>query len=448
MTCSSLPRGPKGKPILGHALSLSGDALAFLQHSAVEYGDLVPLRFVGKPILFVNQPEAIAQVLATNHQKVVKGISRRSDHILLGDGISLSEGSTWRRERRLIQPAFHRDRLAAYGEDMVLVVERAVNGWRAGETRDICVEMSNLTLAIVGKTLLDIDAQGDASDLVGAVTYAMACRDAHARSMSMLLPDGFPTPANLRSQSARRHIDAIVQSVIDRRRTTGDDRSDLLSTLLNARDEHGRALPDEHLRNEVRTILVGGHETVADLLSWTWYLLSQHPEVEAKLLAEFETAFGGRTPAASDLPCLPYAAMVISEVLRLYPPASVLTREAIADFEIDGYLVPRGTEIVMSPWVVQRDSRYFSDPERFNPDRWTDGLASRLPHYAYFPFGGGPRLCIGKSFATQETILVLAVIARRFHLDLVPGHPVVPDPIPTLHPKFGLPMVIQRRPLP
>ena len=444
MTSSALPREPKGNPILGHALSLSGNALPFLLASAADYGDLIPLRFFGKRILFVNHPDHIAHVLATCHRQVVKGISRRSDHILLGDGISLSEGNVWRRERRLIQSAFYRERLAAYGADVVALTERTREGWCDGETRDLEVELTKLTMEIVGKTLFGIDA-GDNAELATAVSHAMACRAARVKSPQMLLPDRFPAPTTLRLRQARRRLDAIVQRRIDARRRAADDRDDLLALLLKARDEDGRALSDQQVRDEVVTIFVGGHETVADLLAWTWYLLSQHPEVEASLLAELDATLGGQLPTVADLSRLPYAGMVVSEVLRLYPPASVLTREVITDFAIDGYRVVPGTEIVMSPWVMHRDPRYFADPEAFRPERWADGLASRLPRYAYFPFGGGPRLCIGKAFATMEAMLVLATVVPRVHLALLPGQRVEAEEIPTLHPKDGLPMVLQSR---
>lgn len=261
----------------------------------------------------------------------------------------------------------------------------------------------------------------------------------------MLLPVSLPTPTNLRMRRARRRIDDIVQRILEERRDAGDDRGDLLSMLLRAQDEDGRGVTARQVKDEVMAIFVGGHETVANLLAWAWYLLSQHPEVETRLLAELDTVLGGRLPTVSDLPRLPYTSTIVSEVLRLYPPASVLTREAIADVRIGAYTVARGTEIVVSPWVMHRDPRYFADPEVFKPDRWADGLASRLPRYAYFPFGGGPRLCIGKSFATMEAILVLAVVAQRFRLELLRGQRVVAEELPTLHPKFGLRMVVQPR---
>lgn len=445
-TVSSLPSlGPKGSYILGNALSLSRNALGFLHACAREHGDLVRLRFLGKRILFVNHPDYIADVLVANHRNVVKGVTRRSDQRLLGQGISLSEGDAWRHERRLMQPTFHRERIEAYAKDVVTLAERLRESWHADETRNVYVEMGKLTMAVVGKTLLGIDFENEAADLADALASVVACREAHARSVSMLLPDQFLTPMNLRVRFVRRRVDAILQRVIDRRRFSDGQRDDLLAALLRSPDDSGQPMTDQQVKDEVVTMFVGGHETVANLLTWTWYLLSRHPDVEARLLGEIDAALGDRTPTAADLPRLPYAGQVVAEALRLYPPAAVLTREATSDFAIGGYPVARGTEIVVSPWVIQRDPRYFRDPETFDPDRWSNGLASRLPRFAYFPFGGGPRLCLGRSFATMETLLVLAVIAQRFRLELVSGAPVVPDPVPTLHPKNGLPMIVRSR---
>jgi cytochrome P450 len=417
--------------------------LGFLRDCALECGDLVPLRFFGKRILFVNHPDAIAQVLAAGPAQVTKGIVRRSDRLLLGEGITLREGAAWRSERRLIQPAFHRERQSAYGAAVVALAERLLACWRGGEVRDLAAEMGALTLTVIGQALLGLGAE-DATALAGAFGAVVDGRAAHARSPSMLLPPQWPTPANLRLRRARRLVDRVIQRAIDRRRGGAADGDDLLSLLLRARDAAGRPLPDGQVLDEVRTILVGGHETIANLLAWIWYLLAQHPEVEARLLAEVARA-GGAALDPGDLPRLPYAEAVIAETLRLYPPAPVLTRVAIADLVIGGYPVTAGTELVVSPWVQQRDPRYFAEPERFLPARWAGDLASRLPRYAYFPFGGGPRVCLGKSFATLQASLVVATILPQFHCALVSDRPVVADPIPTLHPRGGLPMQLERR---
>lgn len=445
MTSIAHRPGPKGYPVLGNALSLSREALRFLQRCARDYGDLVPLRFFWRRILFVNHPEYIGQVLATNQRHVVKDIFQRADRALIGNGLFLSEGDFWLRQRRLMQPAFHRDHIAAYGETMVASTERMLAAWQDGQTRDIYLDMSYLTMSIVAKTLFTTDVWTDAAKVSEALAVALECLNARVRSLEALLPDSLPTPTNLRMRRARRRIDDVVYRIIEERRATGEDRGDLLSLLLRTQDEDGTGMTDRQVRDEVMTMLVGGYETAADLLAWTWYLLSQHPEVEAKLLAELDAVLGGRVPTVTDLPHLPHTANIISETLRLYPPAPALGREAITDFKIDGYYVAKGTDIFVSQWVMHRDPRYFADPELFNPDRWATDLSSRLPRYAYFPFGGGPRQCIGNTFATMEATLVLATVAQRFRLALVPDHPVVAEEIPTLRPKYGLRMVIHRR---
>jgi cytochrome P450 len=443
-----MPRGPLGHPVLGNALSLSRGRFEFLRACAREYGDLVPLRFFRTPVLFVNRPDYIEQVLATNHRKVIKNLAR-VDYALVGDGVSLSEGADWLRERRLMQPSFHATRIAAYGDVMVGLAEWLTESWRDGEAREICSDMTELTVAIVARTLFGVDVRKDAVELSKAMAFALDCREQRLRrQLELLLPPGLPTPTKLRLDHARRRIDRIVYRMIEERRAAGDPPDavgDLLSVLLHARDEQGQGLTDRQIRNEVLTIFVGGSDTVVDLLAWIWYLLSQNPGVESKLLAELDATLGGRSPTDADLPRLPYATMIVSEALRLYPPAPALGREAIADFDIGDYHVRKGTHLLVSQWVMHRDPRYFADSDAFNPDRWADGLASRLPRYAYFPFGGGPRLCIGKSFATTEAILVLAAIAQRYRLELLPGHRVVAEAIPSLRPKFGLPMVVHRR---
>ncbi len=446
MTASStFPRGPKGHLFLGNAAGLSRETLGYLERCARECGDLVPLRFFWKRILFVNHPDLIEQVLAKNSRKVIKDIAQRADRPLIGDGLFLSEGDSWLRQRRMMQPMFHRERIAAYGATMVACAERLIASWRDGETRDIYRDMSRLTMAVVAETLFDADIWGDADEVAGALACALECLSARVRSPQVLLPASLPAPTNLRLRRARRRIDGIVYRIIAERRADAADRGDLLSTLLHARYEDGTAMVDRQVRDEVVTFLVGGYETAADLLAWAWYLLSRHPEVEAKLLAEIEAALGGRPPTAADLPRLTYTGMVVSEVLRLYPPAPALGREALVDFDLAGYRVAKGTDILVSQWVMHRDPRYFADPAAFNPDRWADGLADRLPRYAYFPFGGGPRLCIGHAFATMEATLVLAAVAQRFRLELLPGHPVVAETLPTLRPKYGLRMVVRRR---
>lgn len=444
-TSLALPPGPKGLPILGNALDLSRETLGFLTRCGREYGDLVSLRFLGKPILFVNHPALIEQVLTTHQRAIIKDIAQRTDHALIGWGLFLSEGETWRRQRRLMQPAFHRERIAEYGATMVAKSTRALTDWRADTTRDIYDDMSRLTLEIVAQTMFDADLRPDAATIVAALARALECLDRRVRGPQLFLPEGLPTPNNLRMCRARRAIDRIVYRIIRERRASGVERDDLLGLLLGGGADDTSVLAERQVRDEVMTILVGGYETAADLLAWTWYLLAQHPTSEARFLAEIDEVLGGRPPQAADLARLPYTGMIVSEVLRLYPPAPALGREVTSPFDLGGYRVARGTDVLISQWVAHRDPRYFAEPERFWPERWEDDLARRLPRYAYFPFGGGPRLCIGYAFATMEATLLLATIGQRFRLELPPGPPVAMAMIPTLRPQGGLRMICRAR---
>lgn len=438
-------RRPVRWSLAGDGWALSREGLVFLQRCAREYGDLVPLRYFWKKLLFVNHPDYIEQVLVKCSRRIVKDVAQRADRALIGDGLFLGEGESWLRQRRLMQPAFHRERIAGYGAAMVACAERLIAPWRDGEERDIYREMSRVTMAIVAQTLFGYDVWGDADEVAAALDVALTCMGERVRSVQVLLPETLPTPTNLRLRDARRRIDQVISRIIGERRAVGKDRGDLLSMLMRAQFEDGSRLSDRQVRDEVMTFLVGGYETAADLLAWCWHLLAGHPEVEARLLAEIREVLGGRTPEVGDVSRLRYAGMVISETLRLYPPAPALGREVVEEFVLGGRRVAKGTDILMSQWVMHRDPRYFAEPEAFRPDRWADGLAERLPRFAYFPFGGGPRLCIGHAFATMEATLVLVTIAQRWRLERVPGHRVVAEMIPTLRPKEGVRMVCRGR---
>jgi cytochrome P450 len=327
---------------------------------------------------------------------------------------------------------------------MVAFAERQLAGWRDGETRDLQAEMNCLTLEITAQTLFGAAADDRTAEVRGALAAAFAGFDARLGSW-LRLPEWVPTPKNLAARRAVRRLDEIVYGFIRRRRASGEQRDDLLSILLHARDEgDGSGMTDRQLRDEAMTLFLAGHETTALALTWTGYLLAQHPGAAAKLRAELQAVLGGRPPAVADLPRLAYAERVVLESMRLYPPAYAIGREAAAPCEVLGYPVPAGTTVFMSQWVMHRDPRFWHDPEKFDPDRWEGGLAQRLPRFAYFPFGGGPRLCIGNHFAMMEAVLVLATMAQRFRLTLVPGHPVVPWPSMTLRPRHGIQVVLRR----
>jgi cytochrome P450 len=426
-----IPPGPKGHFLRGHLPEMRRDLLGFYLRCAREYGDCTTLRFGLKRIFFVNHPALIEQVL--HSRNFTKHYALRMNRLLLGNGLLTSEGDFWLRQRRLIQPVFQRERLLSYAPDMTAFAQRQIDAWRDGDVRDFHAEMRQLTLAIAAKTLFGADVTGQ-SEAVGQALHDAMGTFSQRFFRVIRIPESVPTPGNLRIRKAIRRLDNILYSLIHQRRAEGKQK-DLLSILLHARHESdGTGMTDQQLRDEAMTLFLAGHETTALALAWGWYLLAQHPEVVEKLQAELHRVLGGRTPTAADLPNLVYTDMVVQEVMRIYPPAYAIGRQAIDACTIGGYAVPAGGTILMSQWVVHRDPRYFDDPERFYPQRWSDGLAKRLPRYAYFPFGGGQRVCIGNTFALMELPLVLATIAQRFRFSLPPGPPVLPKPQLTLQP--------------
>jgi cytochrome P450 len=318
--------------------------------------------------------------------------------------------------------------------------------WHDGQTLDIAQEMMHLTLAIVGKTLFDTETEAEAEEVREALTATMESFTRFMLPFAELL-DRLPLPATRRFEQARARLDAIIYGIINERRKSGEDRGDLLSMLIMAQDEEedGGSMSDEQLRDEAMTIFLAGHETTANALTWTWYLLSQHTEVEAKLHAEIDGLLGDRPPTAEDLPGLRYTEMVLAESMRLYPPAWILGRRALKDYEVGGFHIPAGSIVVLSPYVMHRDERYFPEPQRFDPERWTPEAKEARPQFSYFPFGGGPRRCIGEGFAWMEGILVIATLARRWRMRLVPGHSVATQPMVTLRPKHGMQMKLEQR---
>lgn len=435
MTPRPLPPGPAGHFFSGNLAEFNRDRLGFLTRCARVYGDFVPLRFGLRGLFLLSHPDLVEAVLVTNHRCFIKSYAMRQNRLMLGNGLATSEGAFWLRQRRLVQPAFQRSRLAAHAEVMVAEAERLLAGWRDGETRDLHAEMMRLTLQIAVKTLFGAEVGRDAVDVEQAIHAALASHDARLKSV-LPVPEWLPTPGNLRLRRAVRRLDAVMDRIIAQRRADGVERDDVLSLLLQARDAEGRAMSDRQLRDEAITLLLTSHETIALVLSWTWYLLARHPRVEARLRAEWDAVLGGRPPRAADLPQLRFTEQVVTESIRLYPPAYVLARDAALECAIDGYRIPAGSTVLMSPWVLHRDERFFEAPDRFWPERWADDRMQRLPRYAYFPFGGGPRLCIGSDFARTEAALVLATVGQPFRFALL-NEPVTPYPSFTLCPQPG-----------
>jgi cytochrome P450 len=409
------------------------------------YGDLAMARIGPRRICVVSEPELVREVLVNQQRIVTKTRALRRAALLLGNGLLTSEGDEWRQQRRLVQPAFHRERIAGYAGTMVAFAERRRDAWRDGAAIDAHAEMMSLTLAIAGETLFGAHVEHEAADIAAALETAMAMFRRLTMPFSELL-DRLPLPANRRFAAARARLDATVRRMIAERRASGVDRGDVLSMLLLAQDESDdTGMTDEQVRDEVLTLFLAGHETTASALAWTWYLLARNPATERALHHEIDTVLGDRTPTAADLERLPFTRAVLAESMRLYPPAWTLGRETHAPVTLGGYEIPVGTMIFMSQWLMHRDARWFPEPLAFRPERWTPEFESTLPRMAYFPFGAGPRKCIGESFAWMEGVLVIATLARRWRVRVPAGVDPTPRALITLRPSGGVPAILERR---
>ena len=442
---AALPPGPRSRSPLGHGAEFVRDTVGFLRSCARDYGDIVTFRTGPQRTFLLNRPDYIEEVLVTHNHNFIKPFALRRMNRFLGMGLLSSDGETWRRQRRLAQPAFHTQRIASYADVIVAFAQRRLTGWADGEVRDLHDEMMQITYEIVGKTLFDADVGDQAADVRDALAMTLEHYQRVLGSFWILLPDGIPTPANLRLRKALRRLDSAIYQVIDERQSGNTDRGDLLSMLLQAKDTDGTGLSRRQLRDEVMTLMFAGHDTTALTLTWCWYLLGQHADIETRLHDELGRVLCGRAPTVEDVPELKYTAAIVNEVLRLYPPAWGIAREAVTSCVIGGYRIPKGSIVLMSQAVMHRDARYFDEPDAFRPERWLDGLAKQLPKYAYFPFGGGQRLCIGYAFALMEATLLVGTIAQRYRFTLAPDHRVEPHAALTLRPRYGMRMVLHQR---
>jgi cytochrome P450 len=441
----SWPPGPRGSWLQGNLAAFRRDRLEFLTNCARRHGDVVYVRFGPRRIFLLNHPDLIEQVLVGHGRDFIKHFALRLNPLVFGKGLLTSEGDFWLRQRRLIQPAFTRQRLAAYAPAMLAAAQRMMASWQPGTTRDIFADMMRLTLAIAARTLFGADVESDTAEVGHALE--MLQKDFDVRTNRLVtFPVWLPTPHNLRHRRMVRRLDEIIYRFIRQRRSDRDDKNDFLSLLLRARDEtDGTRMSDKQVRDEAMTLFLASHETTALALSWTWYLLARHPEAAEQLRTEVDRVIGDRQPSADDVPALSFTEKVVLESMRVLPPVYILGREVTQDCTIGGYRIPRGFTVLMSQWVVQRDPRFFEDPEKFLPERWTDDFIRRLPKFAYFPFGGGPRLCIGNTFAMMEMVLILAAIAQRYHFTLAADQEVVPWPTFTLRPREGIMAVLRDR---
>ena len=435
-----------GAQIINTLHRLQGDPLAFVSRMAREPGDIVHYRLWRQDVFLAKHPDLIRDVLVTNQHDYAKGAGLQWAKRFLGEGLLTSEGEFHTRQRRLSQPAFHRQRIGSYAAVMADYAARSGDGLREGALFDMHAEMMALTLAVAAKTMCDADVGSEAAVIGEALTDVISVFPRFVLPFAGLL-HRLPLPATRRFERARARLDGVVYRMIEDRRRSGEDRGDLLSMLLMARDEEhdGGRMSDGQLRDEVMTLFLAGHETTANALSWTWYLLAQNPEAEARLHEEIDTVLGGRRPVFEDLPRLGYAEMVLAESMRLYPPAWGLGRRSRRGQFLGGIAIPVDALVLMSPYLVQRDPRFFPEPLRFDPTRFTPEAKASRPKFAYFPFGGGTRVCIGEGFAWMEGVLLLATLAQRWCLRRDDPSPVAEAPLITLRPRDGIRMKVVRR---
>lgn len=429
-----------------------GDTLAIalrrhplmLQRFARTYGDRLHIKAPGVSIFFLFHPDDIREVLVVQGHKFRKGLGVFMLSRLLGQGLLTSEGEYHKKQRLLIQPGFHRQRIAGYATTMVDLTDKHCATWRDGAEVDMVSEMMALTFKIAGKTLFNADVSDDITTMQEGMARSMAAFEKVGTSPWALQLERLPLPVMRRFYKARVRIDETVYRMIEEHRQSGD-QGDILSMLLQIKDEEGQGLSPVQLHDEVLTLLAAGHETTANALGWTWYLLSQNPDIRAKMQRVVDEALGDRLPTFEDIPRLAYIEQVMTESMRLYPPVWAFDREATCDVQLRDLTIPKDARVIVSQYATHHDTRYYPDPERFDPDRWTPEARANRPKFAYFPFGGGSRLCIGEAFAWTEGVLALAIMARRWEAELLPNHPIAMEAAVTMRPRYGLRMTLKKR---
>jgi cytochrome P450 len=438
-----LPPGPRGLPLIGSGVAFWRDPIGFFERGAARFGDVVRYRFGPRQVVVLRNPEHVRAVLVTQQQHFIKGGAEGWFKTFAGQGLFTSEGDLHRRHRRLAQPAFHHHRIEGYGPAMAESARRRRERWSPGQIIDINDEMRELTMIIVSRAMFDADVEADAHDVGAALTTIMRLFRRYTSPARVL--QRLPLPSRFRIDRARSVLDAMIDRIIAEHRARTTDGATFLSALSNARDQDGHPISHRQLRDELVTILIAGHETAANALAWTWYLIGNHPEVERNVHHEIDQVLGDRLPTTADVPRLRYIEQTFAESLRLYPPLWAIGRKAVRDVEIGGYSVPAGTVVIVSPYLTHRDARYFDDPQTFRPERWTAEMKAALPRLAYFPFGAGGRQCLGDGFAWLEAPLILATIAQKWRLHNVAGHRVSPRPLATLRPRDGILVRVEPR---
>lgn len=430
--------------MLGSLPELQQDWLGTLRRWQQLYGDFITVRLGPRPAAFIFDPHDAETVLVENHQRFRKNFIIRRTRVVIGDGLLLSEGDFWLRQRRLIQPAFGRHRITLYAKTMAELAASALDRWINGEIVDVHREMTLLTRSIVSRCLFgsDVDDEGGA---IEAIIERLMTNFSKLTDTAVLIPLFVPAPTNLRFKRDKAELDALVYRFIAKRRQRSQDGDDLMSVLLQARDDDGSGMTDQQLRDEVLTLFLAGHETTASALTWALYFLTNRPKTMKRLTTEVDMVLGDRIPTADDVPRLKYTEAVFKEAMRLYPPSWLLGRETLTPYEIRGITLSKGCNLLISQWVIHRDPRWFDEPNEFRPERWLGENPKPIPRCAYAPFGAGPRQCIGNHFAMMEAVIILASIAQRFDLERDRSRPVIPVPLVSIRPKDGLPIKVKRR---
>ncbi|MDQ3321505.1 MAG: cytochrome P450 [Acidobacteriota bacterium] len=445
MTNKNQPPTVKAGIFGGHFLEFRRNPTAFLQ-KITKLGDVTTFNLGGQTAFCINHPELIRDLLVTSNHKFIKGRALQRAKKLLGEGLLTSEKDFHLRQRRMIQPAFHRQRITGYAESMIEFTERMANEWQSGDVRDIDREMMRLTLNIVGKTLFGANVEGDAGEVGKAMTTIVSMFNLLLLPFAELL-EKLPLPHTKKFNNAKKTLDEVIYKIIDERRKSGEDTGDLLSMLLNARDEEsGARMTDEQIRDECMTLFLAGHETTSNALTWTFYLLSQNAEAEAKFHRELDEVLGDKPLAPEDYPRLKYTENVFAESLRLFPPAWTIGRLATEAHEFGGFEIPKNSLVLASPFALHRDARFWENAEEFQPERWGKlSIKEAGNNFVYFPFSKGVRSCVGESFAWTEGVLLLAALGRRWKLNLMPEQKIALQAMITLRPKYGMKMKIEKR---
>jgi cytochrome P450 len=439
------PPGPRGLPLVGSGLAFQRDPLGRFREWLDTYGDVVHYHVGGPPLYVLGHPDDIQSVLVGEHQRYMKDELVHELSRFIGRGLLTSEGSAWRRHRRIIAPTFQRRHVASLGDSMVERTLVAIESFGDDEVRDLHADMMVLTLDIVLHTLFGAASIPDMHTVSEVLDVFMEEFQSTGLSWRRMLPAAFHRESDARIADATEKLDAILYGIIRERRQGGVAGDDLLGRLLDARDDDGTGMGERQLRDEVATIFLAGHETTAIALTYTFFLLAQHPRVQRKLQDEVDRVLAKRRAGSADVPALPYADAVMRESMRLYPPAYIIGREALEDRTIGGWVIPRGAQVLMPQWAVHRDARWFDEPDEFRPERWLDGLAERLPRFAYYPFGGGARICVGNHFAMLESVLALATIVQHIEVVIDPTFRLALAPSVTLRPHDGVRLRIRRR---